>query len=432
MLFSFFCFVNLQDEKSGILFKTGIKGEIFVKKKRALLILSACLLCAVTIFFIAGFKKPPYSKGGKTLTTAETERESAQSDVSKAENPVLELTPAILKEGSAVFSEFSVSELCKQMEQKKEILNDAVLSPTKTNHPVLDALIENRFGKDLDSLPDTFSKAKFCYDWLVENTQFGGGTVNMQNMYVFLEDCDYADADGTVVYDAYRILLTGQGVCDNYASALTVLYRYIGLEAYIVHGKAILANGTLTNHVWVAVNINDTFYWFDPQVETSAAQKNDCKYVLFCVLPDALPFYTNYSIPESCNAYHGFQLQSPMQVCCTLGTVSKATFTYKPGEVNAYGDVIQKISVAVDASDSGFPITLSLNGGTPPYQCAAQAEYRQNGKAVTQELLPTKTVTDTVTIPFAKPQGAQIQCITVRTRDASGRNLVCVLTVESK
>ena len=80
-----------------------------MKKKRVLLILSACLLCVVTIFFIAGFKKPPYSKGGKTLTTAETERESAQSDVSKAENPVLELTPAILKEGSAVFSEFSVS-----------------------------------------------------------------------------------------------------------------------------------------------------------------------------------------------------------------------------------------------------------------------------------------------------------------------------------
>ncbi len=403
-----------------------------MKKKRALLILSVCLLCAVTIFFIAGFKKSPHSKGGKAHTSAATVTEISRGDVADTENPVLELTPVILKEGTSVFSEFSVSEINRQLEQKKEILNAAALSPTKTNHPVLDTLVEKRFGEDLDSLPDTFSKAKFCYDWLVENTQFGGGAVNMQNMYVFLDDCDYGGVDGTVVYDAYRILLTGQGVCDNYASALTVLYRYIGLEAYIVHGKVVLANGTLTNHVWVAVNINNTFYWFDPQIETSAAQKSGCKYALFCVLPDTLPFYTDYSITESCNAYHGFQLQSPMQVCCTLGTVSTATFAYKPGKVNAYGDVVQKSTIPACMPDGELPITLSLSGGAPPYQCTVQAEYRQNGKAGTQELLPTKTVTDTVTIPFTKPQGAQLRCITVRTRDASGRNLVCILTVASE
>lgn len=403
-----------------------------MKKKRALWICSACLFCAVTIFFIAGFKKSPYSKGGKAHTTAETATEISRGDVTDTENPVLELTPVILKEGTSVFSEFSVSEINRQLEQKKEILNAAALSPTKTNHPVLDALVEQRFGSDLDSLPDTFSKAKYCYDWLIENTQFGGGTVNMQNMYVFLDDCDYSGTDGTVVYDAYRILLTGQGVCDNYASALTVLYRYIGLEAYIVHGKAVLANGTLTNHVWVVANINNTLYWFDPQIETSAAHKNSCKYALFCALPDSLPFYTDYSIPESCNAYHGFQLQNPMQVCCTLGTVSTATFTYKPGKVNAYGGVVQKITIPSGIPDGELPITLSLSGGAPPYQCTVQAEYRQNGKVVTQELLSTKTVTDTVMIPFTKPQGAQLRSIIVRTRDTSGRNLVCILTVASE
>lgn len=387
------------------------------------MILSVCVLCVLTVFFVAGFIKPPYSKGGKALTTAESVSEISRPEVTDTKNPVLELTPAILKEGQLVFSDISVSELNRQMEQKKEILNAAALSPTKTNHSVLDTLVENRFGKELDSLPDTFSKAKYCYDWLLENTKFSGGMVNMQNMYAFLGECDYNSTDAAVVYDAYRILLTGQGVCDNYASALTVLYRYIGLNAFPVHGKAVLENGNRDNHVWVCVEINGLYYCFDPQIEAAAARNSTHNYALFCVDGEKIPFYTEYSLTESDAAFGDFSFRQPMQVVCSVGPVEYTPIVYIPADVNAYGDVVKKVITKSAQPNTDAPITVSVCGGVQPYYCTVKAEYRQNGETVTTEVLSNATVTDSVTFCCKTPQNAEYNCITARITDSEGRNL---------
>lgn len=398
-----------------------------MKKKNPLILVTVVFFGAVIIFFIAGFKKSPYSTASSAQTSSASATELISAVTANAKNTVTKLSPSVLKGGTAVFTQFSVSELNQQFVQKKEILNTANLSPTVTNHPVLDGLIEQKFKKALSELPDTFSKAKYCYDWLINNTQFGGSTVNMQNMYAFLGDCNYGGTDGTVVYDAYRILLTGQGVCDNYASALTVLYRYIGLDAYIVHGKAILADDSYTNHIWVAVNIQNTVYWFDPQIESAAAEESSCVYALFCFLPDTIPFYTHYNITESRNAYRDFRLQSPLQVECAVNGISAKAFTYRPGDVNEYGDVVIQSAVqTTDLPREEIPIALTINGGTPPYQCTVQTEYLQNGKRITDSVLPAKTVSDAVTVTCLLPSGAQLCRVTVRIRDSADRNMVCV------
>lgn len=398
-----------------------------MKNKRLFIFVTVSLFCFVVFFFIAGFKKSPSSKGEHSQPTTAVAPESSSSAQNAEINTVEQLSPTILKEGKSVFAQFSVSELNQQFARKKEILNASSLLPTVTNHPVLDALIEQKFAQPLSKLPDTFSKAKYCYDWLLENTQFGGGAVNMQNMYAFLGDYNYGGTDGTVVYDAYRILLTGQGVCDNYASALTVLYRYIGLEAYIVHGKAILADGNFANHVWVAVNIKNAIYWFDPQVETAAADKADCTYAMFCALPNEIPFYTNYNIADSRNAYQGFRVQSPLQVLCAVNAVPVKAFVYKPGDVNEYGDVVKQSAVQSAAPDGEFPLMVSVSGGAPPYHCTVTAEYLQNGNRVTNMILPTTSISDAVTFSCTPPTGAQLHGITVRIRDDADRNMVCIL-----
>lgn len=421
-----FCFEKMQYKKGGILLQTGKKGEYTVKNKKAFIFSVIAVSCLAGVFFALFFQKSPYSKMKPLNSVKEMTTEFVSVSSAKTENTVTELTPDILKEGTLVFSEISVLELNGPMEQKKEIINSAVLSPVKTNHPVLDNLIEQRFASTVNTLPDTFSKAKFCYDWLLENTKFSGGTVNMQNMYAFLGECDYNSTDAAVVYDAYRMLLTGQGVCDNYASALTVLYRYIGLNAFPVYGKAVLEDGNCNNHVWVAVEINGKFYCFDPQIEAAATRNGIYNYALFCIDAAKIPFYTDYSLTESSAAFGNFSLRQPMQAVCTVGQSAYTPIVYIPAEVNAYGEVVKKVMTVSDKPNGDVPITVSVCGGAQPYHCTVKAELQQNGQCITAEILENDSVTDSVTFCCKTPQNAEYNYITVRITDCEGRNLVVV------
>ncbi|MGN0519716.1 MAG: transglutaminase domain-containing protein [Candidatus Fimenecus sp.] len=399
-----------------------------MKKKLRIFCIAVGISCVVLLLIGAGLKKFSLSKlDAENIAKPETLGTEANTAV-QLKNTILELSPSNLKGGTAVFSDISDSELKMQLDHKKDILNSVELSPTKTNHPLLDNLIEQRFSTNLQALPDTFSKAKFCYDWLLQNSNFGGGTVNMQDMYVFLGDCDYCGTDGAVVYDAYRMLLTGQGVCDNYASALTVLFRYIGLDAFAVHGKVQLANESLTNHVWVAVQINDTFYWFDPQVEAAATANGCCVYALFCADAENLPFYRTYDLAESCAAYHGFSLCRPLQVIFTAVGKTSEAFVYHPGEVNAYGDVVATMPLYFEVIDKTVPIELEICGGTAPYQCSIQSDYIQDGQRETVAVLENTQTNGKISTRWSPPPNAEIDSMVIRICDSEGRNLVCVLT----
>lgn len=135
-----------------------------MKNKSLPILVTVVFFGAVIVFFIAGFKKSPYSMASSAQTSSASALELSSDVTANAKNYVTKLSPSVLKGGAAVFTQFSVSELNQQFAQKKEILNAAALSPTVTNHPILDSLIEQKFAQALSELPDTFSKAKYYYD----------------------------------------------------------------------------------------------------------------------------------------------------------------------------------------------------------------------------------------------------------------------------
>ncbi len=386
------------------------------------------------LFFIGVFSvlligallvKPLYNNAEPTSTLDTATNAANEKSTSTVQNPITELTPNNLKHGAEIFSD---SEITTRLEQKKEILNSAALSPSGTAHPILENLVQNRFSEPLAECPDTFSKAKYCYDWLVENCTFGGGTVQMQDMYVFLGDCDYDGTDGTVVYDAYRILLTGQGVCDNYASALTVLYRYIGLEAYTVHGKAVLSDESLTNHVWVTVKIGDAFYFFDPQVENAASKNGACSYTLFCADADELPYCTAYDLEQSRLEYHGFICCAPLQAVCSVAQNRSEPLSYYPKDVDTYGSVTRTYKIGYDLNGDTVPIEIDISGGNMPYRCTVKVEYVEQGQFKSDILVESSEVSSSLSADFTPRDDAQAYRVAAEISDATGRNLTCILT----
>lgn len=404
-----------------------MKGEYIVKKRLAALHITLLICTLVVLFVGANSKKPLHSKVKNETDITETQTEVPRICNENADSQVMELTPIFLKDGVAFFSEISDPELNETLAIKKNILNAAVLHPQKTNHPILDAMIEQRFSVDLQALPDTFSKAKYCYDWLLKNGAFGGGTVKMQDMYVFLGNCDYCGADGTLVYDAYRMLLTGQGVCDNFASALTVLFRYIGLEAYPVHGKAVLSDGTITNHVWVAVQTEGQFYFFDAQIENAAYKDGRCQYNLFCTAETAVPFYTAYDLKESVRAYHGFSLCTPLQAVCKIASVSTDPILYFPGDVNAYGAAVKSAELNLAVEKQEIPIEITVNGGVSPYRCTIKSEFTRNGEKCVATIQNTEEITNQISAIWSAPSNAENTRFIIEITDSEGRNLVCIL-----
>lgn len=396
-----------------------------MKKKLHVLYISAFICILVLLFIGATLEKPLKSK---TEPTEMRTALSTQADTSDAFLPVNELNPTNLKNGTVIFAEISDLELNQQFARKKDILNSAALTPKLTNHPVLDNLVEQCFAEELSKLPDTFSKAKYCYDWLVQNCTFGGGTVFMQDMYVFLGDCDYCGADGAIVYDAYRMFQTRQGVCDNYASALTVLLRYIGLDAFPVHGKAILTDGTLTNHVWVSVQTDGQYYFFDPQVESSAAKGYACMYALFCADSDAVPYCTDYDLESEKDTFHDFSLSSSLTAACTVSSTHCDPLVYRPGDVNAYGSVIRYGKIDSNPNAQEVPIHLCVSGGTAPYRCTLTVEFVQNGKTIHAVLANAYETSETVSAVWKPPQGTERFCVIAEISDAENRNLTCVLS----
>lgn len=394
-------------------------------KNRKYILYISFFICIFSMLFIGLLLEKPLSYKAELTSTPVTVTSASSVKTASTElNPITELTPNNLKHGTEIFSD---SELSPHLEQKKEILNSSVLSPKKTEHPILDKLVEQRFSEPLAECPDTFSKAMYCYDWLVENCTFGGGTVHMQDMYVFLGDCDYDGTDGTVVYDAYRILLTGQGVCDNYASALTVLYRYIGLEAYTVHGKAVLADETLMNHVWVAVKIGDEFYFFDPQVENAASKNGACTYALFCVDADELSYCTAYDLEKSTVEFHEFVCCAPLQAVCSVAKNRSEALSYYPKDVDAYGSVTRTYKIGYDVNNGAVPIEIDICGGNMPYNCTVKVEYVENGQFKSDILVQNSAVDSTLSTDWTPHDDTQAYRIAAEISDATGRNLTCIL-----
>ncbi len=153
-------------------------------------------------------------------------------------------------------------------ENLRQILNSAILNPTKTNDPVIDAKVQEIFADVITSDMDNYEKVYACYDWIIKNAsyRYEGGYTGEWN----LTSVSYANLrDRQVVSFSYPIFIgkggSRYGTCINYASAFTVLTRALGYESYRVGGETIRADGSYGEHYWTVIKIDGIWYNFDPQ-----------------------------------------------------------------------------------------------------------------------------------------------------------------------
>jgi len=162
----------------------------------------------------------------------------------------------------------------------RELLNVLTLHPKKTGCTELDALVEQIITEIIDSEMDNYEKTKACYDYLIENCSYGFSWCSIE-----FETTDYTQEQ------AYVILSTKVGVCDNYSAAFAVMMQALGLDVRKEMGWTALANNAgYTGHTWTVLEIDGVEYVFDPQVEDDIAKGGPIRDYRFCKEYRELPW----------------------------------------------------------------------------------------------------------------------------------------------
>lgn len=73
----------------------------------------------------------------------------------------------------------------------------------------------------------------------------------------------------------------GVGMCEDYAAALTLLLRGMGLSAEYVPGLTYSAEGHLVDHAWTMVEIDGVWYHLDCQLEDNISRHGSVRYKYF-------------------------------------------------------------------------------------------------------------------------------------------------------
>ncbi len=73
----------------------------------------------------------------------------------------------------------------------------------------------------------------------------------------------------------------GVGMCEDYAAALTLVLRGMGLAAEYVPGLTYSAEGHLVDHAWTVVRLEGTWYHLDCQLEDNISRRGTVRYRYF-------------------------------------------------------------------------------------------------------------------------------------------------------
>ncbi|WP_195282401.1 transglutaminase domain-containing protein [Harryflintia acetispora] len=155
---------------------------------------------------------------------------------------------------------------------------DSVTSPEdETANPYIGELIRNTADKLVRPGMTEYERAKAAFDYMIENTVLddpvgqdlwrvhGGG----EEPIPFVEQ------------RALSPLRFGVGMCEDYAAALTMLLRGLGLEAEYVPGLTYSLEGHLVDHAWTMVRIDGVWYHLDCQLEDNISRHGTVRYRYF-------------------------------------------------------------------------------------------------------------------------------------------------------
>ena len=77
------------------------------------------------------------------------------------------------------------------------------------------------------------------------------------------------------------LLNFGYGTCEDYAAALVMLLRGMGLEAEYVPGMTYHTEGFLVDHAWAQVKLDGVWYHIDPDLEDEITRNGTVRYRYF-------------------------------------------------------------------------------------------------------------------------------------------------------
>ena len=129
------------------------------------------------------------------------------------------------------------------------------------------------------SAPDMseYDRTKAAFDYVLDHMTRGEGIG--QELWRIHED--RAEPIPYLEQRALSPLYFGVGMCEDYAAALTLLLREMGLEAEYVPGLLYPVEGELADHAWTVVRIEGTWYHLDSHLEDYISRGRTVRYRYF-------------------------------------------------------------------------------------------------------------------------------------------------------
>lgn len=266
-------------------------------------------------------------------------------------------------------------------------INKVTLKPVKTNTKKLDDLVDRILAKIITKGMTNSQKLKAIYDYIIANSSYEMRIIDYDEMMNFGDNAYLSDEDTITAYYAYLILSDGYGVCDNYASAFTVLARAVGFDCYSIGGNVAYSGGGYTGHKWNNIKVGNTWYEFDSQIEDKYNELNGyTSYFYYGKVRNSNP--TLYIYPENLDEviglYKGFKFAGPMKCDANITVGDKnLKLHYEQEKSNAQiwgsADYTDDFIMYENKKLPQLNVKLSISEGTAPFDYEVVIYQEKNG-----------------------------------------------------
>ncbi len=166
---------------------------------------------------------------------------------------------------------------------KNEIFTDESLAvaekehPSDTLPPYLEKLVSDIVEEITTPAMSEYEKTKAAFDYMITHVSMGE-PIGAELWRI------HGGGEEPIPFVEQRAispLRFGVGMCEDYAAALTLLLRGMGLSAEYVPGLTFSAEGNLVDHAWTMVQIDGTWYHLDCQLEDNISRRGSVRYKYF-------------------------------------------------------------------------------------------------------------------------------------------------------
>lgn len=144
-------------------------------------------------------------------------------------------------------------------------------------HPYLNELVASIAEKITSPDMNDYEKTKAAFDYMITHVSMGE-PIGQELWRI------YGGGKEPIPFVEQRALSPlrfGVGMCEDYAAALTLLLRGMGLSAEYVPGLTFSAEGHLVDHAWTMVEIDGVWYHLDCQLEDNISRHGSVRYKYF-------------------------------------------------------------------------------------------------------------------------------------------------------